>query len=79
MKNDNIEIVIGKWTDEVINQCFESLLARYQIGLEKSVKGNDFVFDYVDWLYYKCHKFELQQILYRFSRLDKNQKSYNKP
>ena len=31
--------------DEVIEKLFQSSLSRYQIGLEKLVKGSDFVFD----------------------------------
>ena len=42
--------------DKVIEERFESLLSRYQTGLEKTMKGSTFVFDYVDLLYYKCHK-----------------------
>ena len=37
-------IIIGKETDKVIKELFESLLSRYQIGLEESVKGSKFVF-----------------------------------
>ena len=40
-KSDNIEIMI---------------LSRYQIGLEKSMKGSVCDFDFVDLLYCKCHK-----------------------
>ena len=55
-KSDNIEIMIddGK-ADEVIKQIFDSLTNRYQINLE-SMKSSEFVFDYVQLLYYKCHK-----------------------
>ena len=42
--------------DEVIEQLFQSLFFRYQIGLETSAKGINFVFDCVHLLYYKCHK-----------------------
>ena len=42
--------------DEVIEQLFQSLFFRYQIGLETSVKGSNFVFDCGHLLYYKCHK-----------------------
>ena len=31
--------------DEVIEKRFESLLSRYQIGLEASMKGKDLVFN----------------------------------
>ena len=33
-KSNNIEIVIGSETNEVIEELFESLLKRYQKGLE---------------------------------------------
>ena len=59
--NDNIEIMIYDIADEVINRLFESLLARSQIRLEKSMKGSDFVFDCIHLLYYKCHKINLNR------------------
>ena len=43
--------------DDVIKELFESLLSRYQIGLKTSMNGSDFIFDCVNLLYYKCHKF----------------------
>ena len=39
-------------SDEVIKELVESLLPRYQIGLETSMKGSDFIFDCVNLLYY---------------------------
>ena len=42
--------------DEVIKELFESLLNRYPIGLEMSMRGSDYIFDYVHLLYCKCHK-----------------------
>ena len=45
--------------NELIEELFESLLKRYQIGLEISVRGKDFIFDYILLLYYKCHKINL--------------------
>ena len=42
--------------NEVVNEIFESLLSRYQIGLETSMRGSDFIFDSIQLLYYKCHK-----------------------
>ena len=41
--------------DEVIKKLFYSLKNRYKKNLE-SMKGSEFVFDYVQLLYYKCHK-----------------------
>ena len=34
-KSDNIEILIGNETDEIIAELFESFLQKYQEGLEK--------------------------------------------
>ena len=39
-KSINIEIMIGNETDEIIKELFDSLLQRYQEGLEKSMKEN---------------------------------------
>ena len=40
---------------KVIKEVFNSLKSRYQNNLE-SMKGSELVFDYVQLLYYKCHK-----------------------
>ena len=66
--------MVNDKADEVLKEIFDSLKNRYQSNLE-SVKGSEFVFDYVHLLYYKCHKW---WIIYRFSWLDKKQKSYSK-
>ena len=57
---DNIEIMIGNETDEIIEELFESLLQKYQ-GLEKSMKRSESVIDSVDLLYYKFHKIGLNR------------------
>ena len=55
-KSDNKEIKINGKADEVIEKLFKSLLNKYQNNLETLMKGSDFIFDYVNFLYYKCHK-----------------------
>ena len=60
-KNDNIEIMMGSETDEIIEELFKSLLQRYQEGLEKSMKGSEFIFDSVDLLYYHLQKTSLKR------------------
>ena len=55
-KSDNIEIMINDKADEVTKSLFQSLLCRYQIGLDSSMKGSELVFDCVQLLYYKFHK-----------------------
>ena len=58
-KSDNTEITISNETDEIVEELFEYLLQKYQGGLEKAMKGSEFVFDSVDLLYYKLHKISL--------------------
>ena len=55
LKSGNIEIMINDEADEVIKEIFDALKNRYQINLE-SMKGSEFVFNYVQLLHYKCHK-----------------------
>ena len=47
--------MINDEAHEVIKELFGSLKNKYQNNLE-SIKGSEFVFDYVHLLYYKCHK-----------------------
>ena len=53
--------MIANETDEVIKQLFESLLQKYQKGLEESMKGSDGVFHSVELLHYKCIKISLNR------------------
>ena len=71
-KSDNIEIMIGSETDDIIDEFFESLLQKYQEGLEESMKGSEFIFDSVDLLYYHLQKNKPKKnrvIRYRFSKM----------
>ena len=47
--------MINNKVDEVIEDFFESIISRYQIGLETSMRGNGFILDCVHLLFYKCH------------------------
>ena len=58
-KSNNIDIMMGNETDETIEELFEYLLQRYQEGLEESMKGNEFIFDSIDILYYNLNKIRL--------------------
>ena len=60
-KSDNKDIMIRNETDEIIEELFESFWQKYQEGLEKLMRGNEFVFDSVDSLYYKLHKISLNR------------------
>ena len=70
-KIDKIEIMIGHETDKIIEELFESLLQRYQEGLEKSTRGSEFIFAGVDVLYYILSKLSPnpRDVIYRFSRI----------
>ena len=50
-KSNNIEIMIGNETNEIIEELFDFLLQKYQKGLQESVKGSEFVFDSFDLLH----------------------------
>ena len=47
----NIEIIEGDETNEIIEECFESLLQNYQKRLEEPMRGSEFVPDSIDLLY----------------------------
>ena len=55
-KTNNAEIMMGSETDEIIKELFESLLQKYQEGLEESMRGGEFAYDTVDALYYNLNK-----------------------
>ena len=61
-KSDNIEIMINDKADEVIEELFQSLLFKYQVGLEISMRGSDFIFGCVYLLYYKYHQINFKRI-----------------
>ena len=48
-KSGNIKVMINDKGDEIIKELFYSLKNRYQNNLE-SIKGSEFVFDYVQLL-----------------------------
>ena len=60
-KSDNIEFMPYHNANEVVNELSRSLLSRYQIGFETSMRGSDFIFDSVQLLYYKCHKINFKR------------------
>lgn len=61
-ERDDIEIMSHDKSEKVIKQLFESLLSRYQIGLETLMRGSDFIFHSVYLLYYKYHKIILNKV-----------------
>ena len=55
-KSNNVEIMIGSDSNEIIKDLFESFLQKYQERLEESMRGNGFVYDSVNVLYYNLNK-----------------------
>ena len=60
-RSNNIEIMIGSDTNEVIEELFNSLLQGYQENLEEKLSGSEFVFDAVNVLYYDLNKISLNR------------------
>ena len=60
-KSNNVEIMIGSETDEIIEDLFASFLQKHQEGLEESMRGSEFVYDSVDVLYYNLNKVSLSR------------------
>ena len=61
MRSDNKEIMTGSDTDKIIEELFESFLQRYEQNLEQKMKGSDFEFDGVNFLYYDFNKISLNR------------------
>ena len=55
-RSDNVEIMSGDNNDDIIEQLFESLLQKYEENLQNKMKGSDFEFDGVNFLYYDFNK-----------------------
>ena len=55
-RSDNIEIMFGDDNDDIIEQLFESLLKKYEENLQNEMRGSEFEFDGVNFLYYDFNK-----------------------
>ena len=60
-KSNNVEIMVGSETNEIITDLFVSFLQKYQEGLEESMRGSEFVYDSVDVSYYNLNKVSLSR------------------
>ena len=80
-KSDNVDIITGVDTNDVVQEILKSTLERYQTGLQESMRGREFVFDCVHELHYKLHNVDLNR---RRSYIDsprwlKNKKATKNP
>ena len=58
---DNEKFMNGDDTDEIIKGLFESFLQKYEENLKNKMKGSDFEFDGVNFLYYDFNKISLSR------------------
>ena len=55
-RSNNEEFMNGSDTDEIIKELFKSILQRCQENLQEKMRGSDFAFDGVNFLYYDFNK-----------------------
>ena len=55
-RSDNEEFMNGSDTDEIIKELFKSLFQRHQENLQEKMRGSDFAFDGVNFLYCDFNK-----------------------
>ena len=60
-RSNNEEIMNGSDTDEIIKGLFESFLQKYEENFQEKMKGSEFEFDGVDFLYYDFNKISLNR------------------
>ena len=60
-RSDNEEFTNGNDTDKIIEGLFESFLQKYAENLQEKMKGSDFDFDGVNFLYYDFNKISINR------------------
>ena len=58
-RSENEEFTNGSDTDEIIEGLFESFLQKYEENLQEKMKGSDFEFDGVNFLYYDFNEISI--------------------
>ena len=61
-RSDNIKFTSYNDANEVAAELFQSFQSRYQGYLETPMRRNDFAFDSVQLMYYKCHKVNFRRV-----------------
>ena len=59
--SDNIEIMIGDDNDVIIEELFKSFIQKYEENLQNKMRGSDFEFDGVNFLYYDFNEISLNR------------------
>ena len=60
-RSDNIEITIGDDNDDIIEELFKSFIQKYEENLQNKMRGSDFAFDGVNFLYYDFTEISLNR------------------
>ena len=60
-KSDNITIMRGVETEDIINELFNTFHKRYQEGSDTKMRGSIFTFESIDLLEYQLHKLSLNR------------------
>ena len=60
-RSNNVEFTNGSDTDQIIEGLFESFLQKYEENLQEKMKGSDFEFDGVNFLYYDFNKISINR------------------
>ena len=60
-KGNNVKIMMGSETDEIIEDLFGSFLQKDQEGLNKSMRGSEFAYGSVYALYYNLNEVSLSR------------------
>ena len=55
-RSDNIEITIGEDNDDIIEKLCKSFIQKYEENLQNEMRGSDFEFDGVNFLYYHLNE-----------------------
>ena len=60
-KSDNVNIMQGYATNDIINELFYTFKTRYQAGLETRMVSSNFTFDHIDYLEHHFNKMNLNR------------------
>ena len=55
-RSNNIKRPSYNDANEVVDELFETFRSRYHGNLETSMRGSNFIFDLIQLMYYKYHK-----------------------
>ena len=55
------EIIIGSETEEVAENLIMSILQKYQDNLQNKMKGSDFIFNGINYLYYDLNRITISK------------------